>query len=171
MRKLREFPLGSIQSSAEICQWYSIHWFDANNCVMFQEIWNEFIGVKKHDFLMKHNLGKRSINNKLFIHSAKVHKDFFRLLYHSYGLWIILKNESVEEWKNCLKILDLKVTGTKKELVVWVFAASENGVQSVKTAVEIESDLITDNKINLKLKTQCLTHLRYLMGGWKNMKE
>ena len=53
---------------------------------MFQEIWNEFIGVKKHDFLMKHNLGKRSINNKLFIHSVKVHEDFFRLLYHSYGL-------------------------------------------------------------------------------------
>ena len=94
MRKLREFPLGSIQSSVEICQWYSIHWFDANTCVMFQEIWNEFIGVKKHDFLMKHNLGKRSINNKLFIHSVNVHKDFFRLLYHSYGLWIILKNES-----------------------------------------------------------------------------
>ena len=77
----------------------------------------------------------------------------------------------VEEWKNCMKILDLKVTGTKKELVVWVFAASESGVQPVKTAVEIESDLITDNKINLKLKTQCLTHLRYLIGGWKNMKE
>ena len=78
-----------------------------------------------------------------------------------------------EKWKSRNERIVWKylVTSTKKELVVWVFAASENGVQPVKTAVEIESDLITDNKINLKLKTQCLTHLRYLMGGWKNMKE
>ena len=32
-----------------------------------------------------------------------------------------------------------------------VFAASENGVQPVKTAVEIESDLITDYKSKLKI--------------------
>ena len=52
----------------------------------------------------------------------------------------------VEELKNYLKIRGLKVTGTKIELVARVFAASENGVQPVKTAVEIESDLITDYK-------------------------
>ena len=50
----------------------------------------------------------------------------------------------VEELKNYFKIHSLKVTGTKKELVAQVFAASENGVQPVKTAVETELDLITD---------------------------
>ena len=39
----------------------------------------------------------------------------------------------VEELKNFLKIGGLKVTGTKKELVVGAFAASENGFQPVKT--------------------------------------
>ena len=52
----------------------------------------------------------------------------------------------VEELKNYLKIRGLKVTGTKKELVAWVFAASENGFQPIKTAVEIESDLITEKQ-------------------------
>ena len=64
-----------------------IHRFTANDYVMFQEIWNEFRGVKNHsDFLIYHNLRKRSINNKLFIHLVKIHKDFFKLIYHSYGL-------------------------------------------------------------------------------------
>ena len=52
----------------------------------------------------------------------------------------LLEKMKVEELKNYLKIRGLKVTGTKKELVTRVFAASENGVQPVKTAVEIESD-------------------------------
>ena len=46
----------------------------------------------------------------------------------------------VEDLKNYLKIRDLKVTGTKIELVTRVFAGSENGVQLAKTEVEIESD-------------------------------
>ena len=50
----------------------------------------------------------------------------------------LLEKMKVEELKNYLKIRGLKVTGTKKkELVARVFAASENGVQPVKTAVEI----------------------------------
>ena len=94
---------------------------------------------------MNHNVRKRSINNKLFIHSAKIYKDFFKLTYHSYGLWIIRKDES-----RCIKeLLEntwLKITGTKKELVPGVFAGSENGVKPLKTAVEIESYLITNYK-------------------------
>ena len=55
----------------------------------------------------------------------------------------LLEKMKVEELKNYLKICGLKVTGTKKkELVASVFAASENGVQPVTTAVEIESDCI-----------------------------
>ena len=57
----------------------------------------------------------------------------------------------VEELNNYLKIHGLKVTGTKKELVARVFAVIENGVQPVKTAVETESDLITDYKNKLKI--------------------
>ena len=62
----------------------------------------------------------------------------------------LLEKMKAQELKNYLKIRSLKVTGTKKELVARVFAASENGVQLVKTAVEIESDLILITKTNLK---------------------
>ena len=77
---------------------------------------------------------KRSITNKLFIHWVEIHKDLFILIiYYSYG-YELLEKVKVKELKNHLKIRGLKVTGTKKkkELVARVFAASENGVQSVK---------------------------------------
>ena len=38
----------------------------------------------------------------------------------------------------------------KKKMVARVFAASENGVQPEKAAVEIDSDLITEYKNKLK---------------------
>ena len=63
----------------------------------------------------------------------------------------LLEKVKVEESKNHLKIRGLKGTGTKKKLIAWVFAASENGVQHVKTTVEVESDLITDYKNKLKI--------------------
>ena len=56
----------------------------------------------------------------------------------------LLEKMKIKELKNYFEIRGLKVTRTKRELVAWVFAASENGVQPVKTVVEIESDLITD---------------------------
>ena len=91
---------------------------------------------------MKHNFRKRSINNKFFIHSVvKIHKVFFKLVYHSYGLWNIRKDES-RGIKELLKNTWLKSSRNKKELVVRVFTASEYGVLPVKTVVEIES--ITD---------------------------
>ena len=55
----------------------------------------------------------------------------------------LLEKMKVEELNNYLKILGLKVIGTKRELVAQVFAASENRVQTVKTVVDMESDLIT----------------------------
>ena len=72
----------------------------------------------------------------------------------------------VEELKNYLKIRGLKVTGTKKELVARVFAASENGVQPVKTAVEIESDLITDYKNKLKIYDFAIPDPVKIPHGW-----
>ena len=47
----------------------------------------------------------------------------------------------VEELKDFLKLRGLKVSGRKTELIARVFAASENSVPLVKTAVEIEQDL------------------------------
>ena len=38
---------------------FAIHRFPANDYIIFQEIWNEFRGIKKHsDFLVNHNLRK-----------------------------------------------------------------------------------------------------------------
>ena len=56
----------------------------------------------------------------------------------------LLDKIKVKELKSYLKIRGLKVKGTKKELIARVFDASENGVQLVKAAIEIECDLITE---------------------------
>ena len=56
----------------------------------------------------------------------------------------LLEKMKIKELKNYFEIRGLKVTRTKRELVAWVIAVSENGVRPVKTVVEIESDLITD---------------------------
>ena len=60
----------------------------------------------------------------------------------------------------------------KKKMVARVFAASENGVQPEKAAVEIDSDLITEYKNKLKSDDfPIFDHLKYLLGGWKKTKE
>ena len=53
----------------------------------------------------------------------------------------LISSMKVEELKDFLKLRGLKVSGRKIELVARVFAASENNVPLVKTAVEIEQDL------------------------------
>ena len=72
----------------------------------------------------------------------------------------------VEKLRNYLKILGLKVTVTKKELVVRVFGFSENGVQLVKTAVEVESDLITEYKNKLKIDDFLIPDIFKKPHGW-----
>ena len=63
---------------------------------------------------MNHNLRKRSINKKLFIHSVKIHKVSSNqyIIAMDYEL---LEKMKVKELKNYLKICGLKVTGTKEE--------------------------------------------------------
>ena len=51
---------------------------------------------------------------------------------------------SLEELKNHLRIRGLKVNGRKSEVVARVLAASENGIKTIKTAVEVEGDLKTE---------------------------
>ena len=143
-----------------------IHWFHPNDYVMFQEILNKFRGVRKHShFLMNRNLRKRSINTKLFIHSAKIHKNLLKLLYPSYGLWIIRKDES-RGIKELLENAWLKRSRDKKKIVSPRFAATENGVQTVKTAIEIESDLITDCKNKLKVDNFSMPDPFKILHGW-----
>ena len=58
---------------------------------------------------------------------------------------------SLEELKNYLRIRGLKVNGRNFELVVRLFAASENNVKPIKTAVEVEADLKTEYLAKLKI--------------------
>ena len=53
----------------------------------------------------------------------------------------LISSLRVEELKTYLKERGLKTSGRRVELVARVFAASENNVPVVKTAVEIEADL------------------------------
>ena len=59
----------------------------------------------------------------------------------------------------------MKICGLKV-LVARVFAASENGVQPVKTTVEIESDLITDYKNKLKTDDFPISDPFKISRGW-----
>ena len=77
----------------------------------------------------------------------------------------------VEELKNYLKICDLKITWTKKELVARIFAATENGVQPVKTEVEVESDLITDYKNKLKISDFPIPDPFKILHWWMEVDE
>ena len=68
----------------------------------------------------------------------------------------MIEKLNIDELKNYLKIRGLKVGGRKKELVARVFAAQENDVKPVKTAVEVEDLLKKDNSVlihdrNIKL--------------------
>ena len=48
----------------------------------------------------------------------------------------MVSSMGVEEFKKYLRLRRLRVTGRKQELVARVFAAVENGVEPVKSAVE-----------------------------------
>ena len=62
----------------------------------------------------------------------------------------LISKMSLEKLKIYLRIRGLKVNGRKNELVVRVFASSENGVKSIKTAVKVEADLKTEYLSKLK---------------------
>ena len=77
----------------------------------------------------------------------------------------LLEKMKVEELKNYLKIRGLKVTETKKNWQPEYFLPA-NGVQPVKTAVEIESDLITDYKSKLKINDFSIPDAFKIPHGW-----
>ena len=75
----------------------------------------------------------------------------------------------VEELKNYLKLSNRD----KKRFGRLIFAASKNGVQPLRKAIEIESDLVTDYKNKLKIDDFPIPdpYKIPLMGRWKKMKE
>ena len=61
----------------------------------------------------------------------------------------LVNKMKVEELKTYLRLRGLKVSGRKVELVARVFAASENNVQPVKTAEEVEAEIADEYKAKL----------------------
>ena len=83
----------------------------------------------------------------------------------------LLEKMKVEELKNYLKLRALQLTETKKKLIARVFAASENGVQPVKTAVEKESDLNTYYKDKLETDDFPMPGPLKIPHGWREEDE
>ena len=77
----------------------------------------------------------------------------------------------VEELKNYLRLRGLKLNGSKNELVARVFAASENGVQLVKTAVEVEATLASEYKTKLIIDDRTIPDPFKIQHGWKDEDE
>ena len=71
----------------------------------------------------------------------------------------------LEELKNYLRIRGLKVNRRQNELVAKVFAASENGVKQIKTAVEAEADLKTEYLAKLKIDDSNIPDLLKILHG------
>ena len=71
----------------------------------------------------------------------------------------------LEELKNYLRIRGLKVNRRQNELVAKVFAASENGVKQIKTAVEVEADLKTEYLAKLKIDNSNIPDLLKILHG------
>ena len=83
----------------------------------------------------------------------------------------LISKMSLEELKNYLRIRGLKVNGRKNELVARVFAASENGVKPIKTAVEVEADLKTEYLAKLKIDDRNIPDPFKIPHGWMNEDE
>ena len=77
----------------------------------------------------------------------------------------------IEELKNYLRLCGLKVTGNKVESVARVFAAIENAVQPVKTAVEVETELEVEYMAKLKIDERNIPDLFKIPHGWMQEEE
>ena len=78
---------------------------------------------------------------------------------------------SLGELKNYLRIRGLKVNERKNELVARVFAASENGVKLIKTAVEVKVDLKIEYLAKLKIDDRNIPDPFKIPNGWMNEDE
>ena len=78
----------------------------------------------------------------------------------------LVNKMKVEELKTYLRLRGLKVSGRKVELVARVFAASENNVQPLKTAEEVEAEIADEYKAKLSLKDFVLPDPFHIKDGW-----
>ena len=83
----------------------------------------------------------------------------------------MISGMKVEELKEYLKLHGLKISGRKVELVARVFAAGENNLPILKTAVEIESDLRQEYKKILHFDGIELPDPFMIASGWMNEEE
>ena len=110
-------------------------------------------------------LRKRTINIKpssVYCYSSKIYTIHF-ISTMDYDL---ISSMKVEELKYFLKLRGLKVSGRKVELVARVFAASENNVPLVKTAIEIEQDLKLEYQNKLLISDVAIPDPCKLESGW-----
>ena len=82
----------------------------------------------------------------------------------------MVSSMGVEELKKYLRLRGLRVTGRKQELVARVFAAVENGVEPVKSAVEIEKEIRTEYDSKLKVDDIIIPDPYTLTEGWVDEK-
>ena len=80
----------------------------------------------------------------------------------------LISKISLEEPKNYLRNRNLKFNGRKNQLVARVFAASEDGVKSIKTTVEVAADLKTEYLAKLKIDDRNIPHPFKIPHGWMN---
>ena len=78
----------------------------------------------------------------------------------------LISSMKVEELKNYLKLWGLKVSGRKVELIARVFAASENNVPIIKTALEIEQELQEEYQNKLVIGNINIPDPFTLASGW-----
>ena len=78
----------------------------------------------------------------------------------------LISKISLEELKNYLRICGLEVNGRKNELVARVFAAKENGVKLIKTAVEVEANFKTEYLAKLKFGASNIPDPFKISHGW-----
>ena len=83
----------------------------------------------------------------------------------------LISKMSLEELKNYIRIRDLKFNGRKNDLVARLFAAGENGVKPIKTAVEVEADLKTVYLAKLKIDDRNILDPFKIPHGWMNEDE
>ena len=83
----------------------------------------------------------------------------------------MLNKMKVEELKVFLRLRALKVTGKKAVLVSRAFSAMENNVPIIKTAEEVETELINEYSSKLKVSGRIIPDPFKLTTGWKDEDE
>ena len=80
----------------------------------------------------------------------------------------IIASMKAEELKRFLRLRGLRISGRKAELVARVFTGTENNVQPILTAGEVESELQNEYEYKLKIDGITLSDPFKMLQGWKD---